>query len=151
MATMGRPFKYDAEQIKQLYNDYKEYISTQYFERPELIKSGERAGEVIYIKVYKPQTIESFCLYIDMDLKTYYNYINGNSDNIDENLIQNLMYVHTSIKDSQISGATVNVYNPMIVSRVNGLTETQQLEVTGNKLQAININVNGSDIDITSD
>jgi len=148
---MARLFKYDPEQIDKLYQDYIQHLSNQYFERPELIKSGERAGEVIYIKVYKPQTVESFCLFIDMDLKTYYNYLNGNSDNIDEQLIQSLTRVHMSIRDSQISGATVNVYNPMIVSRVNGLTETQQLEVTGNKLQAININVNGLDIDITSD
>jgi hypothetical protein len=125
-------------------------MKTQYLERPELIKSGDRAGEVINVKVKEPYTIESFCLFIEMTVQWFFKTMNEESDNKDNDLVEALIYVSTQIKRHQISGGINGVFNPMVVSRLNNLSDTVNQVNTG-KSTDIKINVNGKDIDITAE
>jgi hypothetical protein len=102
---------------------WKEWLSTQYFERPELIKSGERAGEQNNVRISKPPTVQGFCLYSGFHVESFYDWLRRESDNIDDSLFQAISRVHDYIKDYQVAGAMTNVFNPLVVLRVNGIGE----------------------------
>ena len=141
---MGRAFKYSGNEINDKWADYVEYMKNQYLEKPELIKSGERAGEVIYIKVYKPYTIESFCLFAGMNTDTFYSLLKGESENIDNNLTEAITRVHELIREQQISGGINGVYNPMTVARLNNLNDNSTVNLNANVAQ-INLTAPGSE------
>ena len=142
---MARPFKFTADQLMQKYEEYKEWIKTQYFERPEMIKGGERAGEVIYVKVYTPPTIVHFCHHAGIDWSSFYNYINADSDNIDDKLIQTATYIHKDIADTMQRGASAGIYNQSIVARLTKLSDSVDINHTGEQ-NSINIQIDGADI-----
>ena len=146
----GRPFAHTAKEIADKYNEYKEWIKTQTYERPELIKSGERAGEVINVLIKRPQTIISFCYFAEIEPKTFYNYLNASEedDKIDKELFHIITYVSNQIKDEMIAGAGVNVYNSNIVARLVGLTDKQEVHHTGES-QSVNISIDGQKLDLT--
>jgi hypothetical protein len=144
----GRPFKYTVDELRKLFEEYKVYRRNQYDIRYEAIKSGERAGEVIEVKLPKVLTIASFCLYIGTNEKSFYQWLHEDSENIDKELSKFISCVQDEIKDHQLSGATNNIYNSNIVARMNGLSDKQQIEHTGES-QAVNINIDGSKLDLT--
>ena len=146
----GRPFAHTAKEIKEKYAKYKEWIKTQTYERPELIKSGERAGEIITVKLKRPETIISFCHFAGIETQSFYNYLNksvGDVEN-DKELFDTITHIHEQIKDEMIAGAGVNVYNPNIVARITGLTEQVNVNHSGDK-QSVNITIDGTKLDLT--
>lgn len=146
---MARPFKFNnPDQVWKLYQNYLKHIANTPMYRNELIKSGERAGEQIPVRVDVPPNIWGFCLFADIDRKTYYKYLNSGEDsNIDKQLIHIFTRVDDDIKQKQIAGATVNLYNANIVARLNGLKDVQQVENTNPDI--INISINGSKVDLS--
>ena len=146
---MARPFKFNnPDQVWKLYQNYLKHIANTPMYRNELIKSGERAGEQIPVRVDVPPNIWGFCLFADIDRKTYYKYLKAGEDsNIDKQLIHIFTRVDDDIKQKQIAGATVNLYNANIVARLNGLKDVQQVENTSPDV--INISINGSKVDLS--
>ena len=59
---MARPFKYTVEELRVLYSKYRKDRAKKYDSRFEPIKSGERAGEIIEIKIPKVPYVYSFSL-----------------------------------------------------------------------------------------
>ena len=145
---MGRHFKYTAEQLESLFEDYKIARKKEKDIRYELIKSGEKAGDVIEIEIPKPLTIASFCHFINCTEKSFYSWINGESENLDPELLKFVTRVQEEIRDFQLSGAINNVYNPNIVARLNGLADRQEITET-NKPEQVIINIQGSNFDLT--
>jgi hypothetical protein len=133
--------------VWSLYQNYLQHITNNPMYKNELIKSGERAGEQIPVRIDVPPTILGFCLFIGLNKATYYNYINGDSVNLEKELIDIFTCVDDDIKDKQISGATVNLYNGNIVARLNGLNET--VNVNTNEQSVINIAIDGKDIKLS--
>lgn len=145
---MARLFKYsDPTQVWNQYKDYLKDLSTQSLYRPELIKSGERAGEVIQVEIVVPPTVLGFCLFVDLDKSTYYDYISGNNENLDKELTNIFTRVDDDIKNKQITGATVNMYNGNIVARLNGLNDTINVNNINDK-EAINISIDGCKVSL---
>ena len=50
------------------------------------------------------------------------------------------IHIHEAIKDEQITGAALNIYNERIVSKLNGLSETINVQVTEQPVVNINLN-----------
>ena len=145
---MAAPFKYTVDELKVLFPQYLEHRAKEFDIRYELIKSGEQAGTVVEIKLPKVPTITSFCHFIGILEKTFFNWINEESENIDKELLHFITYVRAEIKDKQLSGAVNNVYNATITSRMNNLSDNLQIEHSGQS-QAVNINIDGSKLDLT--
>lgn len=136
----GAQFKFTAEQLKQKFESYLIYMQTQYFLKPDMIRSGERAGEQINLKINKPLTIISFCHYVGIDCQTYYNHVNGEYKDVQPELFDVFIHIHEAIKDEQITGAALNIYNERIVSKLNGLSDTVNIQVTEQPVVNINLN-----------
>ena len=137
---IGAPFKLTKDILLSKFNLYIEYMQDQFFLKPDIIRSGERAGEQINIKINRPLTIQSFCLFAGIDVQTYYNHVNGDYKDQEPDLFDGFMYVNDYIKNDQISGAMVNIYNERIVSKVCGLADTVNVQV--NEQPVVNININ---------
>ena len=145
---MARPFKFKhPDEVWKLYQNYLIHLKKNPMHRNELIKSGDRAGDVISVEVPVPPNIWGFCLFADIDRVTYYDYLGGNSENLDKELINIFTRVDDDIKQKQITGATVNLYNQAIVARLNGLTES--IKVENVNPEQINISIDGTKIDLT--
>lgn len=146
---MARPFKFKhPDEVWNLYQNYLKHIANTPMYRNELIKSGERAGEQIPVRVDVPPNIWGFCLFADINRQTYYKYLKGKEeDNISKELTDIFTRVDDDIKQKQIAGATVNLYNANIVARLNGLKDVQQVENTNPDV--INISINGSKVDLS--
>ena len=145
---MARPFKFTVDELRQKFIEYKEFRSTQYDIRHDCIKSGERAGETIEIKLPKPLTIISFCLFIGTTEKSFFNWLNNESENEDKELLQFITHVRDEIKDFQLSGASNGIYNMQIVARMNNLNETIKTENTNVETIVLNIESKKSDLQL---
>ena len=122
---MGRPFKYTPEQLEQ---KFKEYViwnkeSNKFYKR-ELLKSGERAGEIVDIDVTPPLTIVGFCVFCDISKAIFFEWLSDNNNP----LFDISMRIREQIEHNQISGAALDLFNPSIVARLNGLTDTVNIE-----------------------
>lgn len=144
---MARPFKYTVQELKELYKKYRAKRARKFDVRYEAIKSGEKAGNIIKIKMPKVPTILSFCHFIGITEKTFFNWINAESENIDEELLQFITYVQEEMKDDRLSAALNNTINPQLISRLDGYKDAVQVEQTTS--EQINITIDGTKIDLT--
>jgi len=125
----GRNFSYQPESLWTEAVKYFEYMSSKVWNKKEAIKSGDLAGKTMDVPTPTPMSIESFCLFADIDRTTFLNYQSNEGNYID------FFTVATRIKDiiesQQFEGATVGVYNPNIIARKLGLADKQDTNVTG--------------------
>ena len=118
---MGRPYKYTPEQLEQKFIDYIQWNKTDNkFYKRELLKSGERAGEIIDIDTTPPLTIVGFCVFCDISTRIFFDWLSDESNE--------LFHISTRIREqiqlNQISGASLELFNPAIIARLNGLNDT---------------------------
>ena len=88
-----------------------------------------------------------------IDFKTFQAVINSNPEDVDciydKELIQLFTHVQDIIRDNQISGAILNEYNANIVSRINGLNDTIDIQQNVS-INPLPVHINNSVIDLTS-
>ena len=146
---MARPYKYTPQQIWDKFIEYQELNKKNVYNRPELIKSGDMAGTVVNVELIPPLTIVGFAVHLNVTHKTLCEWFN---DTDKEGNTTELCEVSTRIRDiiqsDQLSGASVNVFNPAIIARLIGLTDKQEINHTGES-QSVNINIDGSKLDLT--
>lgn len=139
---VGRPVKYTYEYTFPLIQNWFNQAKEQTFDK---IIFDQKNGEQKTLKLNKPFTIQHFCLNTGIDYKTFQAVIESdyNDSNCiyEKELIQLFIYVRDLIKDNQISGAILNEYNAQIVSRLNGLNDT--INVESNNQPVINISLPG--------
>ena len=136
---MPNQCRYTATQIENLYIDYLDHLKTQGFIKPELIKSGERAGEVINVVIPKPQSVEGFCLFAGMLPQLFFDYIKGDQVSISKEVHEAFIRVNVSIKDHQVTGGLANVLNPMLAARINGIADKTENTIIAEPTTIINI------------
>ena len=139
----GRPLKYTPEQIEQKFAEYVEQNKQCTFYRNELIKSGERAGDIIRVEVPAPLTIVGFCVFLGIDKSTFYELL----ENETKGFSNILRACKNYIEQNQLAGAAAGVFNPMIVARLLGLQENQRHEIT--TPDKITIDLNNNNIDLS--
>ena len=151
---MARLYKHTAQSLELMFNEYKEWIKDQGYKVKTVLKSGD----VVEHTVDKPLSIESFCLFADITVKTFYSYLVDSEEDKSnksveqlterEELLNMTTRIREEIRDFQIGGATVNVFNANIVSRVNGLKEQQEITTNQTK-ETINIVIDGLKVDLS--
>ena len=121
-------FETPTEAINKL-EEYQEWAKNNPTLKPEIIKSGERVGEVIQIKYPRATTIEDFCHYNGFSYNTFYNYENKEEYKDFFNVFKYIREVLDSdIANKGFSG----IFNPMLVARKLGMQEKQVIEQTTN-------------------
>ena len=120
----GRDFKYTPDILWVEAVKYFEWMSNKVWNKKEAIKSGEMAGSLIDIPTQTPMSIESFCLFADIDEKTFFNYEKAEGY---EDFFQVTTRIRKVIESNQFEGATVGAYNPNIIARKLGLSDKQEI------------------------
>lgn len=130
----GRPYKYSPKELQKLFENYVTWNNTENkFYRRELLKGGEHAGKIVDIDLTPPLTIVGFCVFIEVHKATFFDWINDSTNELHDIAT----YIREQIEQNQISGASLDLFNPSIVARLNGLTDTLQVE--SNQQPVINI------------
>ena len=133
-----RPFKFTADQLNDIFIRYKADLKNKTFTKKIY---DQKNSCVVDIELQRPPTIQGFCMFADMNIQTFYNLMNGDSENIDNQIIEIITHVKVFIQEYQISGAILNELNPNIVARLNGLNDT--INVESNSQPVINISLPG--------
>lgn len=117
----GRDFKYTPEKLWEEAVSYFEWMQHKTWKKSEPIKSGDKAGTCMDIKLQTPFSQESFCLYADISEDTFRNYLSNEEPYKD--FFGVTMRIRKIIESQQFEGATVGVFNPNIIARKLGLAE----------------------------
>lgn len=121
----GRDYKYTAEGLWEEAVKYFEWISEKVWNKKEAIKSGEMAGSLIDIPTSIPMSIDGFCIFADIDHKTFSNYEKDESSDF----FPITTRIRKIIESQQFEGATVGAFNPSIIARKLGLTDKSEVTV----------------------
>ena len=129
--------KITAEKLQRTFEEYKVFMQSQIYVKK--IWDNRNSCEQV-INLQRPPTILSFCLYADISREYYYQLLNGEVKTVDQQCIDTITRINTWIVDYQIAGAMLNELNPLIVSRLNGLNDTVNVQVTEQPVVNINLN-----------
>jgi hypothetical protein len=94
----------------------------------DVVRGGDMAGSPLEIKNDRPYTIDGLCVFLGITYPTILNYENAESH---KDFFKVITHVKQIIRDNQLSGAIVGNYNSNIVARINGLTDSQKHEHSG--------------------
>ena len=145
---VGAPVKYTYNIMFPVFEKWLEFTKTQKFNKTIY---DQRAGEQKVIQLDKPLTIQSFILFAKISKQTFYDIISDAEYNVyDYQLVDLFIRIQDMIQQNQIEGAILNEYNAQIVSRINGLSDT--LNVQNNvTVNALPLNIDNAIIDLTND
>lgn len=79
----GRPKKYTPDEWEQKIIEYFDFMATQTRTKKEVIKGGDRAGEIIDVITRTPLTRTSLCVFAGIDRETLGNYLSKQETYID--------------------------------------------------------------------
>lgn len=130
----GRDFAFTPETLWDEAVSYFSWISEKTWYKNEAIKSGEFAGQIIKIPVTTPMSLESFCIFADIDRKTFDNY-NSNEGNY-KDFFPITTRIKSIIESQQFEGATIGAFNPNIIARKLGLADRTDHTTNGKDLPA---------------
>ena len=109
------------ERMWQLFCDYRQYIKENPKRRNDF--AGKDADEVIK-KLERPLTMEGFENYLfELNIITDASDYFENKDNRYADYLPICRAIKRMIKQDQIEGGMVGIYNPSITQRLNGLAE----------------------------
>lgn len=128
----GRDFKYTPELFWEEAVKYFEWMKGRVWNKKEAIKSGDMAGTLIDIPTSTPLSIESFCLFADIERQTFLNYESNKEEYKD--FFEVTTRIRGIIESNQFEGATVGAYNPSIIARKLGLTDKTDITTNGKEL-----------------
>jgi len=121
----GRPALFSSPEIvAQKWKEYQTLMESEVIYKTDFVKSGPTAGELVSVPCRVPYTIEGFCLSCGITARRFNQII---SDETCKELLPILLHVQESIRNDQIKGGLVGTLNPMLVARINGLKEQQEV------------------------
>ena len=133
----GRPRKWKSPD--ELIDKLQEYC-TACAENPILVQDGMRKSkdgcqkdeQVLQMnRVARPMTLDGYCNFAGISdwSKTKQTYAN------EEGFSEAFALVERVIRDQQVSGAMVGLYKENIVSRLNGITDRQDITSGGKRIE----------------
>lgn len=123
---------------ENIYKTPKEFLTSAYayfkwctdnpWHKKEGVKSGVKTGSIIEIPVPRPYTIEGLCVRMGISKQDFLNYENNST------FSPAIAHIREVIKQHQIEGAIIGIYNTSIISRMHGMTDKQETETAVKEL-----------------
>lgn len=149
----GRPCTFDSpEVLKNACYEYFDYEHKRTWSKPEAIKGGEFAGQLVNVTVKTPFTIQGLCIFLGVNTK----YLNDFEDKIradkkridakpsaevtkdDTDLLlinaefsEVITHVRDIIDKQKLEGAMIGAFHATITSQLIGLSTKTQTELSG--------------------
>lgn len=135
----GRDFTYTPEGLWEEAVKYFEWISERTWIKKDPIKGGEHAGKLIDVPTEVPMSIESFCIFADIDRITFLNY--GSNKGNYKGFFKVYTRIRSIIESQQFEGATVGAFNPSIIARKLGLVDKRDITTDGEKIGEMEVKI----------
>lgn len=123
---------------ENIYKNPEEFLTSAYayfkwctdnpWYKKEGVKSGAKTGNIIEVPVPRPYTIEGLCVRMGISKQDFLNYENNST------FSPAIAHIREVIRQHQIEGAIIGIYNTGIVSRMYGMTDKQEPEATVKEL-----------------
>ncbi len=137
--------KFTAEQLFDMFQAYKIWIKGEGYIKREVVRYKD-SYDIVDILIPKPMSLESFMLYNNINFQTFYDVLNNDSEAYDPKLVEMAAFIRQEIRDFQIGGATAGNFNPSIVAKVNGLSDTINVNNMGGSKDNISITITAEDL-----
>lgn len=98
---------------------YFEWAIANPMKKPEAIKGGNMAGNIVEVELPRPWTLTGLCTYLGMSLKSWMTFHNEDKREFNE-LVD---FLEDAIKTQKLEHALIGNYNPAIVSKDLGMIE----------------------------
>lgn len=128
-----KPKKYTPNQIKKKFIAYLEENETKTMSRVEAIKSGDKAGTTMEVKLRVPLTKKGFAMFLGI---TYQSYINYGTEESYKEYFDIIKKINAFIENEQLQGASLGLYNSNIIARLQGLKEQTDVTSGGNEIKS---------------
>lgn len=133
--SVNRPKKIkSARHLLELAIDYFQAVDNSPWQIHELLKSGERAGEVVSKPAVTPYTWAGFSAHLikygilaSRALDQYRT--NGYGEGGYEEYQPVIVWIDEQMRTQKFAGASIGVFNPHLIAKEIGLTERQELTV----------------------
>lgn len=143
---MGQKYKFTPEEFEKAWQDYFDYCDNNPWYKNEAVKSGPNAGAIIKVPVARPYTEAGFCAFHGLGHK----YLPQLAQTLegkerlteDEQKLSNLLtQAKAKCFAQKFEGASVGVFNPLIIARDLGLRDKQDVDHTtgGEKINVISL------------
>lgn len=119
----GRSKKYSPRMLLRKANEYFQYCIDNPLYRSEIIKYKDH-HEIVEVPVLRVFSIEGFCVFADIAVKTFHNYEK------EEDFLQVTSRIRGVIENQQLEGASANLLNANIIARKLGLADKQDLKIS---------------------
>lgn len=127
----GRPVTsvLNASELEELFDLYLEFMEENVWYKKEVIKGGERAGDIIDVAVPTILSIEGFCLFAGISRTGFFFECTNpkNESGIYAEFKDVATYIREYIANQQFEGGSVGAYNSSIVMRKLNLTDSVKL------------------------
>jgi hypothetical protein len=115
------------EKMWELFEEYKKQIKTNPIKVQDYVGKD---GDMVYRDRERPLTIEGFQNYCRRNIGCVHDYF-ANTNNAYNDYSSICRAIRDEIRQDQIEGGMVNIYNPSITQRLNNLKETNETETKG--------------------
>jgi hypothetical protein len=115
------------EKMWQYFEEYKKQIKTNPIKVQDYVGKD---GDMVYRDRERPLTIEGFQNYCRRNVGCVHDYF-ANTNNAYNDYSSICRAIRDEIRQDQIEGGMVNIYNPSITQRLNNLKETNETETKG--------------------
>lgn len=125
--------------------EYFDWNAKNPWYKKELLKSGDRAGELVDVPVERPLSERGLCSFIGVNTLYLNQFEKSCKEKGEEDFSKVIAHIREIIDRQQLEGAKLGVFNHNIVARELGLIERSDLTTGGDKLpmattpQVINI------------
>ncbi|WP_165022248.1 terminase small subunit [Dysgonomonas sp. ZJ279] len=101
--------------------------------KSELMKSGDRKGDVIDVPIGRPYTLVGLCVYCGISEGSF------KTLGAEDDFATVVKHICDIIRQEQIEGASLGIYNATIISRMQGLNDKQEQSANGKQMLTVNI------------
>ena len=109
----------------------------------------EVSNPIAEIPTQRPYTMQGLCLYLDCGINYFNQFeesLREKKDELSKDFSLTITRIRQIVQDRQVSGGLTGSYNPMLIARLLGLKEKQ--DITSND-QSISLNVNVADKELS--
>lgn len=138
--TIGRNKEYTALELAGKINEWIEITQNSFWEKEDFVKSGPNAKEKVYLKTATPFLVQDLCLYLRVNRNYFTDLAESIKDKNDaesKEFSRIIAHVDQLITNQKLQGGIVGAYNPMLVSRLEGLKEKTDITSNDKDIQGI--------------
>lgn len=131
---IGKNKQYKPLELAERINKWIELTKNSVWKKEEFIKAGPQAGQKVFLETATPFLIQDLCLYLNVG-RNYFTQlakqIEGKDDDESKEYSCIITHIDQLCTNQKTQGALVGAYNPMLVSRIEGYTDKQDITSNG--------------------